>query len=96
MLKLVLLVAFVICSVVLAPIEANVKGAVSLDVYNFDRVISRFDTVLVKFDAVYPFGDKHEAFNTVAEELKDSDEILFVQIGIKDYGEYDNQELAER
>ncbi|KAL1502592.1 hypothetical protein ABEB36_007714 [Hypothenemus hampei] len=76
--------------------QANVKGAVILDEYNFDRVIRRFDTVLVKFDAVYPFGEKHDAFKNVAEELKDSDDILFAVIPIKDFSDHDNQKLAER
>ncbi|CAH1132705.1 unnamed protein product [Ceutorhynchus assimilis] len=95
MLKLQSLVVL-IGLVVLGPVEGNVKGAAILDENNFDRVISRFDNVLVKFDAVYPYGDKHDAFKHVAEEMKDSDDILFVTIGIKDFGEHDNQKLAER
>lgn len=80
----------------LQPSEANVKGAVILDEYNFDKVIERFDVALVKFDAVYPFGEMHDAFKQVAEELKDSKDILIATVGIKDFGEHDNQKLAER
>ncbi|XP_066149162.1 endoplasmic reticulum resident protein 29 [Euwallacea fornicatus] len=76
--------------------EANIKGAVILDEHNFDKVLSKFENVLVKFDAVYPFGEKHDAFKTVAEELKDANDLLIVTIGIKDFGDHDNQKLAER
>lgn len=95
MFKLLIASYFVGLFAILRPVEC-VKGAVPLDEWNFDRVISRFDNVLVKFDASYPYGDKHEAFKTVAEELKSSQEILIVEIGIKDFGEHDNQNLAER
>nr|AEE63060.1 unknown [Dendroctonus ponderosae] len=94
--KLVFLAFAVICAFLFKSSEAHVKGSVLLDEYNFDRVISRFETVLVKFDAVYPFGEKHDAFRKVAEEFIDSDELLIVTIGIKDFGEHDNQKLAER
>ncbi|XP_066261543.1 endoplasmic reticulum resident protein 29 [Euwallacea similis] len=93
--KILLCVATVI-TVLCKCSEANVKGAVILDEYNFDKVISRFENVLVKFDAVYPFGEKHDAFKTVAEELKDANDLLIVTIGIKDFGDHDNQKLAER
>lgn len=96
MTKIIFLGLAVFCAFLFKSSEAHVKGTVLLDEYNFDRVISRFETVLVKFDAVYPYGEKHDAFKKVAEEFIDSDELLIVTIGIKDFGEHDNQKLAER
>lgn len=95
MFKLLFLITFIAFLFVLKPVRA-VKGAVPLDEWSFDRVIAKFDTVLVKFDASYPYGDKHEAFKSVAEELKSSQDLLIAEVGIKDFGEHDNQKLAER
>ncbi|XP_030756553.1 endoplasmic reticulum resident protein 29 [Sitophilus oryzae] len=77
-------------------VKCNVLGSVLLDEHSFDKIIPRFETVLVKFDASYPYGDKHEAFSSVAAELKNSHDILFAEVGIKDWGEQENQKLAER
>ncbi|KAF7287656.1 hypothetical protein GWI33_006001 [Rhynchophorus ferrugineus] len=77
-------------------ILCNVPGSISLDEYSFDKIVPRFDTVLVKFDASYPYGDKHEAFSIIAKELKTSNDILFAEVGIKDWGDLENQKLAER
>ncbi|XP_050308493.1 endoplasmic reticulum resident protein 29 [Anthonomus grandis grandis] len=91
------LLSFILCSTYyLLPVRGSVKGAVPLDEFTFDRIISKFDTVLVKFDAVYPYGEAHDAFNKVTEELKTSDDILLAEVGIKDFGEHDNQKLGER
>jgi len=96
MLKVLLFLSSVVLLAIFTTPVSAVKGAVPLDEYNFDRIISRFETVLVKFDASYPYGEKHEAFRNVAEELKSSQDILIAEVGIKDFGEHDNQKLAER
>uniref|UniRef100_U5EN53 Putative endoplasmic reticulum resident protein 29 n=1 Tax=Corethrella appendiculata TaxID=1370023 RepID=U5EN53_9DIPT len=76
---------------------ASAKGCVELDNLTFDKLIRRFEWSLVKFDVAFPYGDKHEAFTSLAKEIGTSqDEILFGLVGVKDYGEKDNSDLAER
>lgn len=72
------------------------KGCVSLDQLNFDKIVPRFGAVLVKFDVAYPYGDKHEVFSKLAEELSASQDLIFAQVGIKDYGDKENEELAKK
>ncbi|KAF2899663.1 hypothetical protein ILUMI_06523 [Ignelater luminosus] len=72
------------------------KGCVSLDEYNFEKVISRFKAVLVKFDVAYPYGDKHETYTKLAEEIAQNKEILIAEVGIKDYGDKENEELGKK
>lgn len=90
------LLLFTILVNLFSGILCNVPGSISVDEFSFDKIVPRFDTVLVKFDASYPYGDKHEAFSTVAKELKTSSDILFAEVGVKDWGDLENQKLAER
>ena len=74
----------------------NCKGCTPLDTASFDKLLSKFKVSVVKFDVAYPYGDKHEEyakFSLAAAEVED----LFVgEVGIKDYGDKDNTDLAER
>lgn len=72
------------------------KGCLPLDEYNFDKIIPRFKAALVKFDIAYPYGDKHEAFGKLSEEIAQNQDIIFVTVGVKDYGEKENEELAQK
>uniref|UniRef100_A0A8D8XE49 Endoplasmic reticulum resident protein 29 n=1 Tax=Cacopsylla melanoneura TaxID=428564 RepID=A0A8D8XE49_9HEMI len=72
------------------------KGQVSLDSHNFDKILSKFHTTLVKFDAAFPFGPKHEAFLVVAETSKHKPDFLVAEVGVKDYGDRDNEDLVKR
>ncbi|CAH1118369.1 unnamed protein product [Phaedon cochleariae] len=72
------------------------KGCVNLDEYNFHKIISRFDAVLVKFDVAFPYGDKHDIFNNLATEIVDNSNFILAQVGIKDYGEKDNEGLGKK
>jgi len=70
---------------------------VELDDLSFDKVIKKFDAVLVKFDVAYPYGEKHEAFAKFAEHLTvHIDDFLVATVGVKDYGERENSKLADR
>lgn len=71
-------------------------GCVQLTEYTFDKVISKFDATLVKFDVAFPYGEKHEAYAELAKDAKSIDELLIAEVGIKDYGERDNEEIAKR
>ncbi len=63
---------------------------------HFDKLVSHFCFALVKFDAAYPYGLRHEQFAKVAAEAGKFQDLLVGEVGIKDYGEKDNEELAER
>ena len=60
------------------------EGLVQLDKTSFDKIVSKFDYSLIKFDVGYPTGDKHKNFGKVALqvftflELKDFSSNLFL------------------
>ncbi|XP_035778731.1 protein windbeutel-like isoform X1 [Anopheles albimanus] len=72
------------------------RGCVDLDSSTFDKVVKKFRYTLVKFDTAFPYGDKHEAFTSLAQQTVGNDELLFALVGIKDYGEKDNTDLERR
>lgn len=79
-------------------VDANTcAGCLELDDLTFDKVISKFSTVLVKFDIAYPYGDKHEAYAKLASEgANQHDDFAVAVVGIKDYGDKENTKLGER
>ncbi|XP_053678186.1 endoplasmic reticulum resident protein 29 [Anopheles nili] len=88
----------IIIVLLISTIEAwTARGCVDLDSSTFDKVVGKFRYSLVKFDTAFPYGDKHEAFTNLAlETVEASDELLFALVGIKDYGEKDNNDLGKR
>jgi endoplasmic reticulum protein 29 len=50
----------------------------------------------VKFDVAYPYGPKHEEFAKVAEAAHLLQDLLVAEVGVKDYGEKENSDLAEK
>ncbi|KAF2363119.1 Endoplasmic reticulum resident protein 29 C-terminal [Trinorchestia longiramus] len=77
-------------------VAINSKGLTPLDGWSFDKVISKFKAAVVKFDTAYPYGPKHEQFAKLAAAGRSSLDLLVAEVGIKDYGEYENADLAER
>jgi hypothetical protein len=45
------------------------EGTVVLDSLSVDKVLSRFQFSLVKFDTFYPTGDKHLNFAKIAQAV---------------------------
>lgn len=83
--------------VVLVLIEnVHCKGQISLDTYSFDKILSKFKTSLIKFDIAFPYGPKHEEFLKVAESSVLVNDFLVAEVGVKDYGDKDNEDLAKR
>jgi len=76
--------------------SAHGKGCVLLDSYSFDKVTSKFEASLIKFDTAYPYGSKHDAYEAVCESTYSSPELLVGEVQVKDYGEKDNQDLAKK
>ena len=74
----------------------NCAGCTPLDSLAFDKVISAFPASLVKFDVAYPYGDDHDEFAKVSKDATALDKLFIGEVGIKDYGEKDNEDLAKR
>ncbi|GFY38665.1 endoplasmic reticulum resident protein 29 [Trichonephila inaurata madagascariensis] len=74
----------------------GLKGAVTLDSWTFDKMISKFKATLVKFDITYPYGEKEDEYGKVAEAARFSPDLLISEVGIQDYGEQENSDIAER
>lgn len=74
----------------------NSKGLTPLDSWSFDKLISKFKASLVKFDTAYPYGAKHDEYARLAAAGRSSQDLLVAEVGIKDYGEFENTDLAER
>lgn len=74
------------------------KGCLELDEFTFDKVIAKFSTVLIKFDIAFPYGKKHDEYAKFAKEISESSigDIIVSVVGIKNYGETTNSDLAER
>lgn len=73
------------------------QGCVDLDELSFDNTIARFPYAIVKFDVAYPYGEKHEAFADLSKAAhKVTDELLVATVGIKDYGDRENNVLSQR
>ena len=60
------------------------------------QVVSKFQAALVKFDVAYPYGDKHDEFCKASTALASNADVLVADVGIKDYGEGENTDLARR
>jgi len=74
----------------------NAKGAVNLDAFTFEKVIPKFKVALVKFDSAYPYGEKQDEFVKVAADVKSTPELILAEVGVRDYGEKENEDLANR
>ena len=45
------------------------EGLLPLDIISFDKIVSKFEYSLIKFDTGYPTGDKHKTFGKLAVEV---------------------------
>ncbi|KAK3751880.1 hypothetical protein RRG08_047153 [Elysia crispata] len=90
-------VCFALVATFCRQIHADVvQGSVSLNSGVFDKVIEKHKAVLVKFDETYPYGEKQDAFKEVAKTSVSQPDLLVAEVHVADYGEKDNQDLAER
>lgn len=60
------------------------------------QVVSKFDAALVKFDTQYPYGEKQDVFVQVAQDVAGSESLLVAEVGVQDFGEKENSDLAEK
>merc|ERR1719435_379923 len=92
----ILSLALLVISQVCVSVGMNCAGCTPLDVLSFDKIISKFRASLVKFDVAYPYGDEHEEFAKVAKDVAEVEDLFVGEVGIKDYADKDNQDLAAR
>ncbi|KAG0714345.1 Endoplasmic reticulum resident protein 29 [Chionoecetes opilio] len=59
-------------------------------------VIAKFAAAVVKFDVAYPYGKKHEEFTKLSAGGRGSPDLLVAEVGVKDYGDMENTDLAQR
>ena len=69
MAKLVICLNLVLASMVLPARAQVLEGLVQLDKTSFDKIVSKFEYSLIKFDIGYPTGDKHKNFGKVATQV---------------------------
>lgn len=74
----------------------NCKGCTPLDALTFDKMLNHFRVSVVKFDVAYPYGEKHDEFSKLAIDGAEVEDLLVGEVGVKDYGEKDNEELGKR
>lgn len=89
-------VTFLYLTSILYEVSGSCKGCVELDSLTFDKIISNFDYSVVKFDISYPYGPKHEQFEEFAKAAAEVNNLLVAVVGVKDYGDKDNDDLAIR
>jgi len=85
---------FLVFSFVCVSHAINCPGCTPLDDLTFDKMINKFPASIVKFDVAYPYGDKHDEFAKVAKDASEMPQLFVGEVGIKDYGDKDNEGLA--
>lgn len=58
--------------------------------------MSKFKATIVKFDIQYPYGDKQDEYGKLAQSLKGTDDVLVAEVGVQDYGDMENKDLADK
>jgi len=58
--------------------------------------MSRFPVCLVRFDTPFPFGEKADEYEKLAKELSSTNNLLISDVGVEEYGDKFNHELADK
>jgi len=85
-----------LCVFVCGSRAINCPGCTPLDELTFDKMINKFPASIIKFDVAYPYGDKHDEFAKVAKDATEIAQLFVGEVGIKDYGDKDNEALGEK
>jgi hypothetical protein len=81
--------------VILPVLVAANWGILKLDNYTFPMLVGKQTPAFVRFDREYPYGDKAEAFNSVAAEIaKSRAGCLMVSIGVSTWGDRMNNDIV--
>jgi len=87
---------FLVAVVCLTSSVYATKGVIQLDSLTFDKIVGKFDATLVKIDVQYPYGEQHDEFGLLSKELVKTSDLLIAEVGVQDYGENENKDLADR
>merc|ERR1711892_71566 len=90
------LITLVLACLVSLGISQSLEGLVQLDKTSFDKIMTKFEYSLIKFDVGYPTGDKHKNFGKVATQITEADNLFMGEVRIKDYGDKNNEDMADR
>merc|ERR1712113_581526 len=86
-----------ICAYVAPVLGYSERGILKLDNTTFDRIIDGSRGVFVRFDKEYSYGEEHDAWKAYAKMVGESAaELLSCDVGVSEYGDKDNSDLAER
>merc|ERR1719217_851554 len=73
------------------------RGILKLDNTTFDRLVDGSKNIFVRFDKEYSYGDEHDAWKNFAAQVGDSSaDMLVADVGVSEYGDKDNSDIAER
>jgi len=76
---------------------AATYGAMKLDNVTFDKMVAAPGfNLLAKFDTSYAHGEKEDAFKELCKLARPVKNLLIGEIGVQDYGDMDNEDLAKR
>jgi len=77
--------------------ESTAPGALKLDNYTFDKVLSVPDhTFLVKFDKSYAYGEKEDEFKVLCKLAYAVPKFFIGEVPVQEYGDKENDDLRER
>ena len=87
-----------ICALFCTCFGANCKGCTNLDSVTFDKIVSKFDVSLIKFDNYhcYTGGPEYATYKQVALDLANINNLLVAEVQLKEGGGKKNDDLAER
>lgn len=72
-------------------------GIIKLDNLTFPRLVDGSRAVMARFDKEYSYGDDHDAWKAFGKEVSQSSaDILVVDVGVSEYGDKENSDLAEK
>mmetsp|Transcript_49595 Transcript_49595/g.95768 ORF Transcript_49595/g.95768 Transcript_49595/m.95768 type:complete len:242 (-) Transcript_49595:71-796(-) len=78
-------------------VEGTAQGALKLDNYTFDKVVSTpHHSLLVKFDTSYAYGDKEDEFKKLCPLAYTVPKFFIAEVPVQEYGDKDNDDLRER
>jgi len=73
------------------------RGILKLDNTTFDRLVDGSRHIFVRFDKEYSYGEEHDAWKDFARTVGESSaDVLVADVGVSEYGDKDNSDLAER
>lgn len=72
-------------------------GAIKLDNYTIDKFLGvPGQTVLIKFDESYAYGEKEDAFKALCKLAHPLSNFFIGEIAVQEYGDKENEDVAKR